>query len=496
MPWALALPIVVPLATAVAALFLRGRARAQRAVSVAGGALLLAGGLALLHRVWQSGIAVLEVGGWPAPMGITLVADHLSATLVAVTGLLGLATIVYSLGEARRDEPLEQPLVHVLLAGVSGSFLAGDLFNFYVWFEVMLVASFALLVGRGARERVRAGVQYVVLNLAGSMLLLAAVGLLYGATGTLSLADLSVRLADSPSPALVTAIATLFLVAFGLKAAVFPLFFWLPDSYPTAPVAVGALFAGLLTKVGVYGLIRVFTLLFTQHPGFTNGLLLVIAVVTMLVGVLGTVAQTDVRRILSFHVVSQVGYLVMGLALATPLALAGAVFFTAHVIVVKASLFLVGGLMARAGGSFELGELGGLYRARPWLAALFLVPALSLAGIPPLSGFWAKAALFAAGLDAGAFVAVAAAAVTGLLTLYSMTKIWAQAFWKEAPAERSAVVPARGRLTLLAAPAVALVTVSVVMGAWAGPFFELAFRSAEELLDPSRYVAAVLGGRT
>jgi multicomponent Na+:H+ antiporter subunit D len=257
-------------------------------------------------------------------------------------------------------------------------------------------------------------------------------------------------------------------------------------------VAVSAIFAGLLTKVGVYALIRVFTLLFTQDVGYTHTLLLGVAVFTMIAGVLGAVAQTDVRKILSFHIVSQIGYMILGLALFTPLAILGAIFYVVHHIVVKTNLFLVGGAAHRLGGDFELKNLGGLYRARPGLAILFLIPALSLAGLPPLSGFWAKLIILRAGVETEAYLAVAAAVVAGLITLISMTKIWNEAFWKPLPADRT-LASATPSMPALIAPIVVLAAVTLTIGLYAEPLVVLAERSATELLGTTDYVQAVLG---
>ncbi len=331
----------------------------------------------------------------------------------------------------------------------------------------------------------------MTLNLLSSAVFLAAVGVLYGVAGTLNMADLALAVQRGTAPGLVTTLACLFLVAFGIKAAVFPLFFWLPASYHTPPVAVSALFAGLLTKVGVYALVRAFTLVFTGDTALTHGLILAVAVLTMVTGVLGAAAQFEFRRVLSFHIVSQIGYMVLGLGLFTPLALAGTVFYLIHHIVVKTNLFLVAGIVKRLGGTLDLGSLGGLYRRRPALALLFLVPAFSLAGIPPLSGFWGKLVLVKAGLDSGHYAVTATALGVSLLTLYSMTKLWNEAFWKEPP-EDGAVAAARVPWTLLG-PVVALAAITVAVGLGAGPVFDLASRAAAQLVDPSQYIRAVLG---
>jgi multicomponent Na+:H+ antiporter subunit D len=487
------LPVIVPLATAIVCLALRRWRAAQRAASVGGAGIQLAVAVALLARVDRAGIQVMQMGGWPAPYGISLVADLLAAIMVLLTGITGLAVAVYSLGsiDAGREAHGYHPLFHVLLMGVCMAFLTGDLFNLYVAFEVMLMASFVLLALGGERAQLEGGIKYVTLNLLSSAVFLAAVGVLYGVAGTLNLADLALAVQRGTSPGLVTTLACLLLVAFGIKAAVFPLFFWLPASYHTPPVAVSAVFAGLLTKVGVYALVRAFTLVFTGDTALTHGLILVVAVLTMVTGVLGAAAQFEFRRVLSFHIVSQIGYMVLGLGFFTPLALAGTVFYLMHHIVVKTNLFLVAGIVRRLGGTLELGALGGLYRTRPALALLFLVPAFSLAGIPPLSGFWGKLILVKAGLDAGHYVATGIALVVSLLTLYSMTKLWNEAFWKEPP---HATVAATASIPwTLIGPVTALAAITVAVGLGAGPVFDLASRAGAQLADPSRYVRAVLG---
>jgi multicomponent Na+:H+ antiporter subunit D len=489
----LVIPILLPLGTAAVAFLCWRRPRLQQALSRWGAAGLLATSIALCAAVWKRGILAVQAGSWPAPFGITLVADLLAAIMVALVGVVGLAVVVYSTSDVddRRRAYGYHPFVQVLLAGVCGAFLTGDLFNLYVWFEVMLISSFALLALGGERAQIEGSIKYLTLNLMCSALFLAAVGILYGLTGTLNMAELAVRLRELPQPRVVTPTALLLLVAFGIKAAVFPLFFWLPAAYHTPPAAVSALFAGLLTKVGVYALIRTFTLLFTHDTGLTHRLLLVIAVLTMMSGVLGAIAQADFRRILSFHIVSQIGYMILGLALLAPLALAGSVFYVTHHILVKTNLFLVSGIVHRLRGSFELRSLGGLWRERPGVALLFLVPALSLAGMPPLSGFFAKLALVRASLEAREYAVAAVALAVGLLTLFSMTKIFGEAFWK-APEEAPPAPAARADATLVA-PVAGLAALTVLLGLLAGPAFAVAQEIARQLLDPSAYVAAVLG---
>ena len=492
----LILPILIPLAGAIVSLLAWRSLAVQRAASVGSAVSLLAAGVALLGAVRGAGMLVVQIGNWRAPFGITLAADLFSAVMVLLAGVIAVAVAVFGLGslDRRRERFGYHPLVQVLLMGVCGAFLTGDLFNLYVWFEVMLIASFVLLVIGGERAQLEGGVKYVVLNLVSSAIFLAAAGITYGTVGTLNFADLAQRLPALPQPGVARTLAMLLLVAFGIKAAIFPLFFWLPASYHTPPVAVTTLFSGLLTKVGVYALIRVFTLAFPLDA-ITQPLLLGVAALTMITGVLGAVAQHEMRRLLAFHVVSQIGYLILGLGLGSPLALAGAVFFIVHVTLAKSALFLVAGVAARLCGSFELERLGGLYRDHPWVALLFLVPALALAGVPPLSGFWAKLLLVQAGLAGMHWWVTGAALAVSVLTLFSMTKIWAAAFWSPAPAGMpAAALDARGVL-LLGGPAAALGLLTVAMGVLAEPAVAIAQQAAAQLLDPAVYVAAVLGAR-
>jgi multicomponent Na+:H+ antiporter subunit D len=494
--WLLIMPIGVPLATGLLTLAARRSVRLQRSLSVGGAAALLVSGVALLAAVWSGGVLATHVGGLPQPFGIILAADLLSALMVVLAGLMGLAVAIYSLSDldVERERFGYHTLFHLLLMGVCGAFVTTDLFNLYVWFEVMLMASFVLLALGGRRAQLEGALKYVTLNLVASALLLAAVGLTYGVVGSLNMAEIALAFRRDELAGQAAVIGVLFLVAFGIKAAVFPLFGWLPASYHTPAVAVSALFAGLLTKVGVYALIRVSTLVY--GGGSSQDLLLVIGGLTMLTGVLGAAAQTEIRRILSFHIVSQIGYMVLGLGLLTPLGIAGAVFYLAHHIVVKTNLFLVGGVVQRLEGSSTLSRIGGLYARVPWVAVLFLIPALSLAGVPPLSGFWAKYMVIDAALDAGEWILAATALLVGLLTVYSMTKIWGQAFWSPRPADAPEPPQPLTRRDWwsLAGPAAALASITVLIGLVAQPLAELSQAAAQQLLDPVDYIAAILGG--
>ncbi len=486
----LLLPVLIPLTAAGLCTVAWGAPRFQAGVTVAGAALLLLASLALLAVVADGTVPATRFGDWAAPFAIAFVADRLTGGMVAVTGLLGLAVAVYALADMRRLAVLSgfYPLYNGLLAGVCGAFLTADLFNLYVWFEVMLISSFGLLVLNKTREQLDAGVKYLALNMLGTLLFLTAIALLYGLTGTLSLADMAGRVAALPESAALDAAGWLLLLAFLIKAGAFPLFSWLPASYHTASIAVMAIFAGLLTKVGVYAIIRLFTLVVPLGDTGLQTVLLIVAGLTMVTGVLGAAIQWDMRRILSFHIVSQIGYMLLAVALFTPLALGAAVFYVLHHIVVKANLFLLAGAIERDGGSFDIRRNGGLLALSPLLAVLFLVPALSLGGIPPLSGFWAKLMVIDAGLRAEAWLLTGAALAVGLLTLFSMGKIWTYAFWRE-PA---GLVPRRAIGWLRLGPILGLALVTVLIGVAAGPVVDFALEAGAQLADPADYIAALL----
>ncbi|MFY0663100.1 MAG: Na+/H+ antiporter subunit D [Natronospirillum sp.] len=495
------LPILIPLLSAALSVMCWRSTKAQRVIAVIGTGALLLASIWLLNTTRAEGYVVMYMGNWVAPFGITIVADLLSAIMVVLTGIIAVSIALYSLASTpeRHEKFGYYPLMHLLLAGVAGSFLTGDIFNLFVWFEVMLLASFALLTLGGERAQMEGAIKYVTLNLFSSAVFLSAVGLLYGTVGTLNMADIGYKLSQVEHQGIVNVLAMMFMVSFGIKAAAFPLFFWLPASYHTPLVAVSALFAGLLTKVGVYALYRVFTLIFIGDVEFTHNILLWAAALTMITGVLGAAAQFEFRRILSFHIVSQIGYMMLGLALFTPLALVGGVFYIMHHIIVKTNLFLVSGLVYRLLGSYDLKKLGGVYRERPMIALLFLVPALSLAGLPPLSGFFAKFIVIRAGVEAGSWVVTAVALFVGLLTLYSMIKIWAEVFWKATPegvnTDKLTGKTTDSGLWLMLVPIIGLAVCTLFIGLNGQPIYELAIASADQLLNPMGYIEAVLGER-
>jgi multicomponent Na+:H+ antiporter subunit D len=520
MSWLVPLPVVMPLLGAALTLLLARRPRPQRWVSLTVLTATVAAAAALLVRSTLDGPLVVEVGGWVAPLGIVLVADQLAALMLLVSAAVTLCVLVYSIGQGMADGHEETPLsvYHptylVLTAGVCNAFLSGDLFNLYVGFEILLVASYVLLTIGSTQTRIRAGTTYVVVSLLSSLIFLVAIGLVYASTGTLNLAQLVDRLDALPDD-LRLVLQGMLLLAFGIKAAVFPLSAWLPDSYPTAPAPVTAVFAGLLTKVGVYAIIRTETLLFPG--GRTADLLLIAAALTMVVGILGAVAQSDIKRLLSFTLISHIGYMLFGVGLTTPLGLSAAIFYVVHHITIQTTLFLAAGMVERRGGSTSLDRLGGLARLSPLLAVLFFVPALNLAGIPPFSGFLGKLGLMQAGVDDGgilAWILVAGGLLTSLLTLYAIARVWNLAFWRSPhpdmpePGDGAAAARTDGAEqpqddapraatvlpAMMIAPTAALVTLGLALTLVAGPLFDISTDAADDLLRRTPYVEAVFPG--
>ena len=489
-------PILIPMLFMILHLVIR-KYRYIGIMAVAGSTILLASSILILERVNKTGILTTVVGGWDAPFGISIVIDPMSALFLLVSSIIVLAISVYALRfpEGKIYLPKFYFFFFTLIMGVNGAFITGDIFNLYVWFEVMLLSSFVLITLGFSKEQLKGGIKYMAINLIGSLFFLAGIGLFYGKTGTLNMAHLSEILMNDDQSLLINSSAMLFFLAFGIKAAIFPLYFWLPASYHTPDITVSSLFAGILTKVGIYAMIRFFTLFFVQDPLFWNEQLFIVAGFTMVMGGMAASAQYETRKILSYHIISQIGYMVFGLAIFTPLGIAGGIFFTLHNMIAKTNTFLVAGLINRMRGSFDLKEVGGLFKESPLLAVLFMIPALALAGIPPLSGFFAKVILIKAGFENGNYVITVIAILTGLLTLYSMIKIWNEAFLKSQP-EAYKVKGEKQAYTLGFAdlfPAVLLATVTVLMGVFASDVFELTMKAAEYLMHPEIYIESVMG---
>lgn len=501
-----ALPVLLPILGAALTVVVGRSVAVQRAVAVTTLAAVATVAAVLLVLADRRGPVVAALGGWAPPVGIALVADRLSALLLLVSTLVALAVLVYAISQRIADfgrriaSSSFYPVYLVLSAGVSLAYLSGDLFTLFVSFELMLTASFVLISRRTNARTIRAGMTYVTVSLLSSMLFLTAIALVYAATATVNLADLSERL-DTVRPGLRTVLALMFVVVFGIKAAMVPLHFWLPDSYPNAPAPVTALFAGLLTKVSFYAMLRTQTLLFPHDRPWS--LMLWLAVATMLVGALGALAQNDLNRLLSFLLVSHIGFMLYGLGVSDARGLSGATLYAAHHITVLATLFLVSGLVTRRTGTVALDRMGGLAATAPGLAVLFAIPAMTLAGLPPTAGFVAKLQLLQAGADAGAGTTAVAAVVVvaSFLTLFALAKVWVRAFWGRPaptvedpdPDDELEVGTARTPWPMYAATA-GLVVVSLAIAVFAGPLSALTGRAGSDLVTREAYRAAVLGG--
>nr|WP_246816734.1 Na+/H+ antiporter subunit D [Corynebacterium sp. HMSC29G08] len=518
MPYLTAMPILLP-AVAAALIFVVRPLQLQRTIALGTLFALAVIAATMIITVDVHGIHTVQMGGWDAPIGITLVADRLSTVMLFVSSIVLFAVMWYGISQGLRDGDEDDPVavflpVYMLLSmGVNLSFLAGDLFNLYVGFEVFLVASYVLLTLGASPGRVRAGIGYVMVSVASSMVFLFALALIYASVGTVNMAQVGIRMEDIPTGTRAAIFATL-LVAFGIKAAVFPLDAWLPDSYPTAASLVTAVFAGLLTKVGVYAIIRMRSVVFSD--GSLDTLLMWVALLTMIVGIMGALAQNDIKRLLSFTLVSHIGYMIFGIALTSVQGLSGAIFYAIHHILVQTSLFLVVGLIERQAGSAQLRRLGSLIYTSPLVAILYFIPALNLGGIPPLSGYLGKVMLIQAGAQQGtwlAWVLIAGAVVTSLLTLYAMILVWSKAFLRDrADAPEGEVALARpsnlayrystttmaeredpGRVPVgMMASTALLVAASLSITVLAGPISDVTDRAAQSAQDQSIYRDAVL----
>ena len=487
------LPIIIPLITIILLLIAGKNTRWLKYIGIAGAIALFLASVYIFLEVKNEGIQVSQVGGWEAPYGITLVIDMLSAVMLMFSSFTAMWVGFYSLQgiDNKRHEYKFFLFFHTLVMGVSGSLIAGDIFNMYVWFEVMLISSFVLIALGSEKVQLEGALKYVTMNLLGSMFFVAGIGLLYGKTGTLNMADLSVIVRENDQFSLMHSSFILFFMAFAIKAAVFPLFFWLPSSYHTPPITITALFAALLTKVGVYAMIRFFTLFMDTLPPFWKNLLMVIAGLTMVIGVLSAASQYDIRKILSFHIISQIGYIIMGLAIFTEFALAAALFFMVHNILSKTAAFLSGGMIHEKTGTYQLKSMGNLFTRNPWLALSFFIPAFALAGLPPLSGFFGKLFLIKGGFENGNFIIVGIAVWVGIVTIFSMMKIWNEAFWKPAPADGEKEKNIKLSASMLY-PTFILAISTIVLGLFANYFMEVFMEASSVLKNPEIYIEAVL----
>ena len=500
-------PVVIPMIFAALGLLRLRRNQYenlawQRNLAIVATILNLVIALTILQHTLTVGRISLQVGNWQAPFGITLLADGLTGIMLSLTAILAATIVPFSIKTMDDRQRLNfYPLILFLVMGVNGAFLAGDLFNLYVFFEVLLMTSFVLLTVGGQMRQINSGIRYVVLNLLASTLFLAAAGIAYGTLGTLNMAHLAQRLEFAP-PHIRLLMAGLLLVAFGSKAGLFPLFFWLPSSYHTTHPVVTAFFGGLLTKVGIYTLFRIFPLFFPELLVAWQPLLLWMAGFTMLVGVLGAMAANTIRRVLSFHIISHVGFMIMGLGVAASgntlpvgFGMAAAILYLAHHMIVKTALLMAGGTveLEMGSGSLTNGKLGGLMQRRPVLAVLFFLAAMSLAGIPPFSGFVSKLSLLEITLDTGHWWVAGVSVLVSVFTLMNMARLWQVAFWgtSDQPEAKTAPLSRPGGQWLTLGPIALLVALSLTMGIFGQTVFHYANVAAAQVMDRQGYIAQI-----
>ncbi|WP_230530038.1 monovalent cation/H+ antiporter subunit D [Microvirga roseola] len=494
-------PIVIPAFAAPLLLLVRRAPHLQRKVSLAATALLLAVGIALYGLAMDGTVRPYFLGSWPAPYGIVLVLDRLSATMVLLTAVLASAVALYSLNGWDEKGHHFHSLFQFQLMGINGALLTGDVFNLFVFFEVMLIASYGLLLHGGGSNRLRAGFQYVAINLVGSTLFLVAVGLIYGVTGTLNMADLAVKVSQvtGDSAAILRTGALLLFLVFALKAALVPLHWWLPTAYAAAPAPSAALFA-IMTKVGAYCIIRVFTLIFGADGGAAAFVaapwILPAALVTLLIGALGVLASRVLVDLVCFAVVWSMGSLLVAVSFFDAQGLTAALYYTLHSTLIGAALFLLSNLIATRRGRWH-----GLLQPSPsmvqagLMGGLFFLAAIAMAGLPPLSGFIGKLMILAAAWPsalAGWIWAIVLA--TSLVVIVGFSRAGTVLFWKSEAVDAShpEPLPEPVRIAPLTA-AILLVSGTALLAVFAGPVTRQLEATAQQLLDPAPYIAAVLG---
>jgi multicomponent Na+:H+ antiporter subunit D len=485
------LPVLLPLATAITTILVGRSPRGRLLVSLVGGAATAVSAAVLLGAVWRGGTAVHAMGDWPPPFGIVLVADHLSSGLVLLSSGIAAIALCYSLGYLKAVESegfAYHPLFHLLLMGIHGAFLTGDVFNLFVFFEILLISSYALVAFSGEAEPLEATLKYAVISLIGSAGFLVAVGGLYGIMGTLNMADLSVKVARLPDPGPLPLLFLLFIAVFGVKASMFPFYFWLPDAHSSAPTPISAMLSGVLIKVGAYSILRVSSVVFGPLRQEVQVWVLVLAAVTMVVGACGALAQSDLKRLLAYSSVGQMGYILMGIGIGTPLAITGTLLFLVNHALAKAMLFLLAGVVIEATGTRAVDRMGGLARRMPWTAGAFLVGAMAIAGVPPLFGFLAKFLLLKAALDAGYPLLAALGAVLAIATLWYLFDAWQRIFWGEGTDRTPDAVP-----RVMRGPGIVMAALLLVGTVLVNPIITVVMAVERELRGPAAYVAAVFG---
>ncbi|MGB6407552.1 MAG: Na+/H+ antiporter subunit D [Planococcus donghaensis] len=487
----LVLPMLLPIIVGVLLIFLRTYGRIQAWISLT--AMALTAGISgfLLQKVQVDGIIRLDFGGWEPPFGILFVADSFAVLLVLTSSIVTAICLSYALISTSKELQTMYfyPTVLFLIAGVNGSFLTGDLFNLFVCFEVMLLSSYVLLTLGNSKRQLREAIKYVSINIVSSWFFLVALAFLYGAVGTLNMAHLADRVAEVGQTPLLTTISIVFLVVFSLKAGLL-LYFWLPGSYSSPPIVTSALFGALLTKVGIYALFRVFSLIFHYQPETTHTIIGIMAALTLIGGSLGAISFNDLRSIAAYNVVVAVGFILVGLAIATPAAIEGSIYYIIHDMVAKALLFLLIGTMITLSGTSKMAGMSGLMKNYPLLGWSFFIAMLSLAGIPPLSGFIGKVLISSAAIDNGSYVLLALSLLSSIFVLYSLLRVFKNCFWGETIVSKEEQLPLRRGVLI---PCLVLVGLTILIGLGTESMSPYVSDAAETLVNPSIYIDAILG---
>lgn len=482
-------PVIIPLLTGMLLIIFQKNMKLQRTLSLIALLATTAIAVLLMNQIRDGGILTLQLGGWKAPYGISFVGDMFSALLLLATSVVAVCCLIYAFSSiGRKQEKLYfYPLFLFLITGVNGSFLTGDLFNLYVFFELFLVASYVLITLGGAQRQLRESLKYIFTNIIASAFFLIGVAYLYSMTGTLNLAHLSVRIAEVGQDGLITTVALLFLIVFAMKAGLL-LFFWLPGSYSVPPTAIAAIFAALLTKVGIYAIFRMFTLIFYHEPQITHLFIGILAAITMILGGIGAIGFWDLRKILTYNVVISVGFIMAGLVSFTSAGITGSIYYLIHDMLIKGLVFMIGGTIVHLTGTSDLKKISGLIRLHPGLGWMFFIAALSMVGIPPLSGFLGKVFTTQGVFEAGYYWLGAIGLLASLFILYSMIKLFMNAFWGETILN---VEEEKGTTKGLLLPIALLTLASVTLGIGAEAITGYVAQAAEELLNPSLYIQAV-----
>ncbi len=492
------LPVLINLVTAIVLLMAWPYPVYQRYIGFVGTLTFFLTSVYIFTQVSHGEIYVLQSGSWAAPYGITFVLDGLSGMMTLLTSICGLAVGGFASVsiKSKRVAFGFYPLLQFLLMALCGAFIAGDIFNLYVWFEVILITSFVLITLGGERAQLSGAMKYVTINLLASVIFLTGIAILYGVLGSLNLADLSVKISAIQDKSIINLAAILFLVAFGIKSALFPMYFWLPDSYHTPPAAISALFGGLLTKLGVYAFLRVFGLLFISDP-FIRDTIVVLAVLTMIIGALGAINAKNIRLIFSYLIISHIGIMMSGLGIFTSLAIAGTLFYVAHDIIAKTNVFLMSGVVYKMRGTYHIDKTGGIYEEYPLLSIIFAIAMFAVVGTPPLSGFWPKILLLKSSITEGQYAVIVGIISSSFLTLWAVARIWSNLFWSPCEIEKPKLknqyelLPQRRKNVLVGSMLGLLIVTLGFSFLWIYllPFFETV---SQQIIDPQLYIKTIL----